>query len=153
MEAVNYPIKYTFMPIIEDCVKKAYIVIKCYEVGEPITIESNGMKKTVHKIVPFYNGDLLRQEPAVLSDGRCYNFSIADMVFDDLQTAIKYTRVLNQTRILHGPNHSFAKYYDLEYQLLNDKGPTINNKIVDINEYKARARKRDKHEWKLFNRI
>ena len=155
MEAVQYPIKYTFMPIIEDCTKKAYIVIKCYDIGKQDIKEINGRVKTVHRIVPFYNGDFIRQVPAHLSDGRCYNFTLTSIVFDELQDAIRYTRVLNQTQILHGPDYSFTKYYNIENNLLNDRdiNDKSNSKIVDINDYRSRTRKRVIHGWKLFNRV
>ncbi len=153
MEAVNYPIKYTFMPIIEENEIKAYIAIKCYEVDAPITIENNGLIKTMYKVVPFYSYNLTRQYPKYLSDGKCYNYILTKMVFDELQDAIRYSRVLNQVKILHSPNQLFTKYYNIENDLLNKNNTNEANNIIDFNEIRLRTKRRVKDERILFNRI
>ena len=72
---------------------------------------------------------------------------------DELQDAIRYSRVLNQVKILHSPNQSFTKYYNIENDLLNENNTNEANKIIDFNEIRLRTKRRVKDERILFNRI
>ena len=107
----------------------------------------------MYKVVPFYSYNLTRQYPKYLSDGKCYNYTLTKMVFDELQDAIRYSRVLNQVKILHSPNQSFTKYYNIENDLLNENNTNEANKIIDFNEIRLRTKRRVKDERILFNRI
>ena len=138
MNELNYPIKYTTMPIVKHNEIKAYIVVKCYLIDDSYVLENNGKSIIVKKIVPFYSERYIRQEPYFIHDF-CYNFKFVNTVFDTLDEAIRYTRTLNQTRIFNPDYKQIEKYYKLENDMLNDK-EIITNNIVDFNEYKKRRR-------------
>ena len=63
------------------------------------------------------------------------------MVFDNLDEAFRYTRVLNATRIINIDKQEIIKYENMSLNLLND-----NDKIIDFNIAKLRVRKRDIYE-------
>ncbi len=139
MNDSNYPIKYTYMPIFEHQELKAYVAVKCYVIDDSFPLESNGKTIITSKVVLFYSDRFKRQEPYFINDF-CYNFKFTNTIFDELDDAIRYTRVLNQSKILNPNNDSFEKYYKLESDMLKDK--EIYTNIVDFNEYKKRRIKK-----------
>ena len=139
MENNDYPIKYAIKKIVEQGITKAYIVMKCYLLNDSYVIPGTNTK--TNQIVYCYGYKYIKQEPLYI-EGLCYNDDFTDYVFDNLDEAIRYSRALNKTKILNQNNYSFEKYYNIEYNLLNDK--EINNNIIDFN--KAKKRRRNKYE-------
>ena len=139
MNDLNYPIKYTYMPIFEHQELKAYVAVKCYVIDDSFEIESNGKTIITKKVVPFYSERYKKQEPYFINEF-CYNFKFTNIVFDELEEAIRYTRVLNNSKILNPDYNLLEKYYKLENDMLNDK--EIYTNIIDFNEYKKRRIRR-----------
>ncbi len=133
---MDYEVKYMPMSIVENNIIIAYIVVKCYVIDESYYYDDNKKINKMYKVVPFYDHELIKQEIKYFND-KVLNYTVTNRVFDDVEDAIRYTRVLNTTKLLNTDKHTFEKYYDIEQKLLNDNNT---NNIIKFDDIKKRKR-------------
>lgn len=111
---INYPIKYTAMPIIEqvgwapglhELERKynivCYIVSKCYLISDLTKYTENGHSTKQYEVVfPYQLGEFNKWKRTIPSfnfcNGMCTNGNSVDLVFDSYEEALDYTKVKNE---------------------------------------------------------
>lgn len=110
---INYPIKYTAMPVIEsngyniglnELEEKyavvCYIVSKCYLLKDVTRYKENGESIKEYEVVFPYQYGLLRGSertiPKFNYSGDCVNSNLVDFVFDSYEEALQYATLKNE---------------------------------------------------------
>ena len=101
---LDFPIQYAILPIKEQgdcCVTSfgivAYIVSKCYCVGEKIQNFSDGSVEHQYEVVfPYRDGDLEEKQIPTYGNDKYTNSTFVSQVFDVFEEAKAYADVLNR---------------------------------------------------------
>lgn len=178
---INYPIKYSVMPIIDQSEKNdivCYIVSKCYVINDIKRYEQNGKCSKKYEVVFPYqlagNGIYRREEPSFnYYNDNCTNSNIVDCVFDTYEEAVKIANEKN-IRIYEGKisylsfdeliekmdsikkeySEKLKKYKLLEQQiLLETSNLKINESTVSENAIKVSNGKRKVTSVDLYKLI